>query len=208
MAATDATVSAQGLYPAEHRALRELYATTQQLASHWTRLAERLGGDAAVPLEQGAGVARSLLSELAERTAAHELHGFPAAHGVGRRLAGVRNAGLDLLFERNQALRLAVLDAEHVLLLLAYLRTLAEHRGDSGLAGFHSGWERKLQPAADGAREAAIALGRDPDDAILPTADSALGRAGRGIGNAVGTVGEAIDGSAIGRMARRGGQKP
>ena len=37
-------MSDSGLYPAEHRALRELYAMASQLASHWTRLAGRLGG--------------------------------------------------------------------------------------------------------------------------------------------------------------------
>ena len=52
--------SGQGLYPAEHRALRELYAMASQLASHWTRLAGRLGGapgDAlAAAIVAGAGV--------------------------------------------------------------------------------------------------------------------------------------------------------
>ena len=32
-----------GLYPAEHRALRELSAFSRQLVGHWERLGERLG---------------------------------------------------------------------------------------------------------------------------------------------------------------------
>ena len=40
-------MSAAGLYPAEHRALRELSAFARQLAGHWERLAGRLGGEAA-----------------------------------------------------------------------------------------------------------------------------------------------------------------
>ena len=106
-------VSEHGLFPAEHRALRELYAMASQLASHWTRLGGRLGGAPGDALADGASAARELLRELADRTAAHGLHGFPAAQGVGGRLAGARNVAGDLLLERNQALRAAVLDVAH-----------------------------------------------------------------------------------------------
>ena len=85
-----------------------------QLASHWTRLGGRLGGAPGDALAGGASAARELLRELAARTAAHGLHGFPAAQGVGGRLAGARNVAGDLLLERNQALRAAVLDVAHV----------------------------------------------------------------------------------------------
>ena len=122
--------SGDGLHPAEHRALRELYATASQLASHWTRLGGRLGGAPGDALAGGASAARELLRELTVRTAAHGLHGFPAAQGVGGRLAGARNVAGDLVLERNQALRLAVLDAEHVATLLEYLAALADKRGD------------------------------------------------------------------------------
>ena len=208
MAAASGSISEQGLFPAEHRALRELYATSRQLASHWRRLAERLGGAPAAPLLDGVEVARGLLDELAERTARHGLHGFPAAQTVGRRLAGVRNTALDLLFERNQALRLALLDAQHVLNLLAYLRALAEARGDHELAAFHERWSQRLSAVEGDARAAVLALAADPDGAIEPADRSVLGRAGRNLGNAVGTVGEAIDGSVVGRAARRRAQKP
>ena len=33
------------MFPAEHRALRELHATTRQLAGHWAKLGDRLGLD-------------------------------------------------------------------------------------------------------------------------------------------------------------------
>jgi len=208
VAAGSATVSEQGLFPAEHRALRELYATSRQLASHWRRLAERLGDPSARPLRAGAEVAGGLLFELAERTARHDLHGFPAAQTVGMRIAGVRNTALDLLFERNQALRLALLDAQHVVNLLAYLRALAEQRGDHEWAAFHQRWATRLEAAEADARAAVLALAADPDGAIEPAERSLLGRAGRGLGSAVGTVGEAIDGSSLGRVARRRAQRP
>ena len=46
------------LLPAEHRALRELHATTRQLESHWAKLARRLGDDL---LAEGAQAAHQLL---------------------------------------------------------------------------------------------------------------------------------------------------
>ena len=47
-----------------------------------------------------------------------------------------------------------------------------------------------------------LALAADPDYAIRPAA-GALGRAGHGVANALGTFGEAFDGSPVGRAARR-----
>jgi hypothetical protein len=196
-------LSEPGLYPAEHRALRELHATGRQLASHWGRLADRLGGAPAKPLRDGAVRARGLVGELAKETGKRNLHGFPAAQGVGSRLAGVRNLAGDLVLERNQALRLAVLDAEHVTTLLLYLEALAERRGDVALAAFHRRWVSEISAARDAVRDAAIALAGDPGDAVRPAEPSALGRAGHGAANAVGTVGEAIDGSPVGRAARK-----
>jgi hypothetical protein len=196
-------LSEPALYPAEHRALRELHATGQQLASHWSRLAERLGGEPAASLREGAATARGLVRELAGETGKRGLHGFPAAQGVGARLAGLRNAAGDLLLERNQALRIAVLDAEHVETLLHYLAALAERRGDAALAAFHRRWAEQIRGAHDAVRDAAIGLAADPDDAVRPAEDSVLGRAGHSAANAVGTVGEAFDGSPLGKAARR-----
>jgi hypothetical protein len=195
--------TAQGLYPAEHRALRELYATTRHLADHWERIGERLGGDAQGPLAAGAASARELLDELTERTAAHGLHGFPMAQGVGGRMAGLRNAAGDLLLERNQALRGAVLDAAHVVTLLAYLSALADRRGDAGLAAWQRRWESRLRGAQDAVEASVVALAGNPDDAIRPADESPFGRAGHTVANGMGTIGEAIDGSPLGRAARK-----
>jgi hypothetical protein len=195
--------TAQGLFPAEHRSLRELYAMTRQLASHWGRLGERLGGQPRTVLDEGAAAARELLGELADRTAPYGLHGYPAAQGSGARIAGLRNGAGDLLLERNQALRGAVLDAEHVATLLAFLSALAEQRGDSGLAAWHRRWEVRIRDLQESARAAVVALARDPDDAILPADQSKLGRVGQNVANGIGTLGEAFDASALGRLARR-----
>jgi len=191
------------MYRAEHRALRELHATGRQLSSHWWRLGDRLGQPSARALQDGAAVARAMVTELAKQTAERGLHGFPAAQTVGSRLAGLRNTAADLVLERNQALRLAVLDAEHVATLLEYLAALADKRGDEPLAAFHYHWHDEIAAARDAVRHAAVALADDPDDAIRPAESSLLGRAGHGAATALGTVGEAIDGSPVGKAARK-----
>jgi hypothetical protein len=196
-------ITGHGLYRAEHRALRELYAGARQLCSHWERLAERIGGRQATVLRHGSEACHELLDELAGRTGEHGLHGFPAAQGVGSRLAGVRNNAGDLLLERNQAMRAAVLDAQHLSTLLGYLGQLAATRGDDQLAGFHRRWEARLRELEHEARDAAIGLGCEPAAAIVPADQGALGRAGHRVASAVGTAGEAIDASPVGRAARR-----
>ena len=196
-------MTGHGLYRAEHRALRELYAVARQLSNHWERLADRIGGPPATILRHGASAARELLEELAGRTAEHGLHGFPAAQGAGGRLAGARNNAGDLLLERNQAMRVAVLDVQHLTILLGYLGRLAATRGDEQLAAFHRGWEERLRELESDAREAAIALGSDPAAAVVPAEQGPLGRAGHRVAAAVGSAGEALDGSAVGRAARR-----
>jgi hypothetical protein len=193
-------VTQQGLYPAEHRALRELHAAGANVAGHWARLARRRGGEAT--LEQGAAAAHELLAELSERTAAHGLHGFPAAQVVGGRALAARG-GSDVLLERNQAFRMAVLDLQHTTTLLAYLAELADTRGDADLAAWHRRWEARLRAIEDAARTAAAAQGSDPARAIEPADTGRLGRAGQSIAAGLGTLGEAIDGSPIGRAARR-----
>ena len=104
-----------GLYPAEHRALRELSAFARQLVGHW----ERLGGRLDAPLlGDGASTARELIGELKERCAAFGIQLYPASQGVGGTAAGARGV-TDLMLERNQALRSAVHDIQHVTMLLA-----------------------------------------------------------------------------------------
>jgi len=184
-------VSDQGLFPAEHRALRELYALTRQLGGHWAKLGDKLE-DPPPALARGVEASKGLLSELAERTAAYGLHGVPAATGVGVWGSRLRGAG-DLFFERNQALRTAVLDVQHVTTLLAYLAALADGRSDTALAGWMRGWESRLRRIEDEMREAAVAEGGHPDRAVEPYDGSPLGRAGHALAVKLGTLGEAYD---------------
>jgi hypothetical protein len=183
-----------GLHPAQNRALRELYAGTRQLADHWETLAARLGaGDGVDDLRAGAEAARELLVELADVTAGYGLYGFPAAQGVGARVAGLRNAVADRTLERNQALRMAVLDVQHVVTLCGYLAALGEARGDEPMAEFCGRWERKLKRLEGRVRRAAIACGSDPDAAIEPLDHSPVGRAGHRLAHLGGTLGEWVD---------------
>jgi hypothetical protein len=196
------SVSDQGLFPAEHRALRELYAMAGQLAAHWSSLAPRLGGEAADVLERGAAAARELLRELVEHTTAHGLHGVPAAQGLGSGGGRLKSAA-DLMLERNQALRRAVLDMQNVTTLLGYLARVADQRDGADLAAWERGWETRLRELEDLVRAAAIDEGADPDRAIVPADTGKMGRAGHAVANGLGTLGEAFDGSAMGRAARR-----
>ena len=195
-------MSSQGLFPAEHRALRELHAMARQLVGHWDRLGRRLDGDAGAVMDRGAGAARELLVELEEQCALHQLYGYPAAQGVGAGAAGTRGVS-DLLLERNQALRGAVLDIVHVTLLLEYLAELADHRDGTELAAFHRRWETRLRDVEAEARKVVAAEGRDPERAIEPAHPGSLGRAGHAVANGLGTLGEAVDASAVGRAARK-----
>jgi hypothetical protein len=194
------TVTENGLFPAEHRALRELHAFARQLAGHWSKLARRLDGPEA--LERGAAAGRELMAECSERSAAYGVQGFPLAQGVGGRAAALRGVG-DVLLERNQALRSALHDVQHLGTLLAYLAALADRRGDAELAAWHRGWEARLRELEEAARAAAVAQASDPERAIEPADPGRIGRSGHAIANGLSTLGEAVDGSAIGRAARR-----
>jgi hypothetical protein len=191
-------VTDAGLYPAEHRALRELSAFSRQLVGHWERLSARLGERL---LDDGAATVRELIGELIGRCSAHGIELYPASQGVGGSAAGVRGVS-DLMLERNQALRSAVHDIQHVTMVLGYLGELADRRGDADLAGWHRGWETRLRGIEDDARALAVAEGREPDRAIEPAGQGSLGRAGHAVANGLGTLGEAIDG-AVGRLRKR-----
>ncbi|MDQ6914383.1 MAG: hypothetical protein M3155_01065 [Actinomycetota bacterium] len=195
---------ARELHPAQNRGLRELYAAARQLTAHWETLAERLAGAPETEeLRAGVDAAQALLVELADVTPAYGLYGRPAAQSVGDRVAGLRNAVTDRTLERNQALRMAVLDLQHVTTLLGYLAEVARARGDEPLADACGRWERKLRRLESRVRKAAIASGGDPDAAVEPLDQGPLGRAGQRLAYAAGTVGEWVDR----RVAeRRGGR--
>jgi hypothetical protein len=185
------------MHTAEHRGLRELYAGAQQLRRHWRELAARLdgpGGAGAAQLRAGADGAQALLGELSAVTAARDLHGRPSAEGLGARIAATRLVLVDTTLEVNQALRLAVLDAQHVTTLLAYLARLAAHRGDAELQAFLTAWEERVRDLGDGVRATAIAAGDDPDGAVAAATPGLAGRVGHGLASVVGTAGEWIDG--------------
>jgi len=182
------------LHPAQNRALRELYAAARQLARHWSTLADRLGaGDGVAELRAGAEAAEALVSELGELTASYGVYGFPAAQGVGARVAGVRNVLADRALERNQALRMAVLDVQHVVTLCAYLAELGRVSDDETMVEFCGRWERKLKRLEGRVRKVAVAEGTDPDAAIVPLDDGPVGRAGHRVAQAAGTLGEWFD---------------
>jgi hypothetical protein len=186
--------STPALHPAQNRGLRELYAAARQLSRHWSTLADRLGaGDGVAELRAGAQAAEELVGELAELTESYGLYGFPAAEGVGARVAGVRNAVADRALERNQALRMAVLDVQHVVTLCAYLAELGRARGDEKMVEFCGRWERKLKRLESRVRKAAVAAGTDPDAAILPLDDGPISRAGHRVATVAGTLGEWFD---------------
>jgi hypothetical protein len=178
------------LLPAEHRALRELFAAARTLESHWGRLARH---DHAPPLlAEGARLGRELLEELKARSERYDLFGTPAAQGLGTSMASARGLS-DALLERNQALRGALLEVRHAEILLGYLAGLARTRGDQELVDWHEGWERRLVDLATRGRAALVELAADPEACVAPADTSWLGRAGQKVNVAIGTLGEAID---------------
>jgi hypothetical protein len=187
------------MHAAQHRALRELHAFARQLARHWRELGHRLGGEEGDVLAAGAAEAESVVGELSAATAARGVYGAPAAALAGR-MAAPRFPVPDRLLERNQALRLAVLDVQHCVTLLGYLVALARSDGDQELAALCAGWEQRLAAHERAARAAAVGLGGRPAEAIAPADPSPAGRAGQRLGAAVGAAGEWVDR----RAARRG----
>lgn len=180
------------MHPAEHRALRELYAFTRQLRGHWSSLGERLGGDEGTLLLEGATAAEELCRKLPPVTAARGVKVATAAATAGR-AARSRPAADDRLLERNQAMRFALGDVQHVVTLLGYLANLAESDADDELRRFCSSWERRLRDVERRARAAAIALGTRPDEAISPAVSGVAGTVGHRVALGVGTVGELVD---------------
>jgi hypothetical protein len=181
------------MHPAEHRALRELYAFTRQLRGHWSSLGGRLGGEEGALLLEGAAAADELCSELPAVTAARGVKIATAAATAGRLAARSRPAADDRLLERNQAMRFALGDVQHVVTLLGYLANLATSDEDDELRRFCASWERRLRDVERRARAAAIALGTRPDEAISPAVSGVAGTVGHRMALGVGTVGELVD---------------
>ena len=181
------------LHPAQNRGLRELYATARNLAGHWEALAPRFDGAAAKALAQGAGRAQALMDELPSALEPHNLYVGGAARRAGASISGLRTGIGDRFLERNQALRAAVLDAQHVVTLLGYQAELAETQGTHDIAELCHRWEHEMAATERAARRAAVRLGRDPAAALERMDDSAAGRAAHRAAYLVGAVGEWID---------------
>ncbi|MBA3422479.1 MAG: hypothetical protein H0U12_11445 [Thermoleophilaceae bacterium] len=197
------------LHPTENRGYRELYVTSRALSRHWSRLSERIDDPTAVrALEDGVAAARRLLAELAEVTPQHDLYGRPAAIGLGAGFADLQNVVTDRFFERNQALRLAVAEVQHVRTLVLYLGAVGESRGSEPRTQFCRRWEGELEPIERAARDAAVALAADPDAAVEPLDQSPVGRAAHRVAYAVGSAGEWIDERAARRREAAGEAPP
>jgi hypothetical protein len=182
------------LHPAENRGYRELYLSGRQAVKRLGRLAAAFDGSPAGELlEKAADSISRLLRELEPLTAEHDLHGGLAAQGSGANLGTVRGAVFDRFLERNQALRFAVEDVEHVTTLLGYLARVAEARGTQELRDFCGSWERRLRRQVNAVRRVAVELGDDPDSAVEPLDHSPAGRAAHRVAWTVGSVGEWTD---------------
>jgi hypothetical protein len=182
------------LHPAENRGYRELYVAGSAAAKRLGRLATALDGtEAREPVDKAAEALGKLLGELGPLTARHNLYGEVAAQGGGANLGAVRGAVFDRFLERNQALRFAVDDLEHVATLLGYLASVSEARDDATLPEFCRSWERRLRRQESAVRKAAIALGTAPDEAVQPLDPSPAGRAAHRVAWAFGSVGEWTD---------------
>jgi hypothetical protein len=180
------------MHPARHRALRELAAFARQTGDHWAALARRFDGPAGTALTQGAAAAREILSAVRPLASARDLRIGPAALGAGR-VARARPPVPDAVLERNQALRFALLDAEHLLTLIDYVGALSQADADEELVEACRAWSASLGKPARAARRAAVALGADPDAATEPLSP------GHRVNYALGWLGEAIDRRATGR---------
>jgi hypothetical protein len=178
------------LHPAQNRGFRELYAASRHLVDHYRSLAELIPEDA---LLEGAAVGRRLLDDLRAHTERYGLYGFPAAQNVGSSAARARSGVGERFLERNQALRLAVLDAQHVVTLLGYLAAASEANGNADLVDFCRRWENAMLEAEQHLRAAAVDQGERPDEAVEPLHGSHVGRAAHSVQNAFGTLGEWVD---------------
>jgi hypothetical protein len=174
------------MHAARHRALRELGAFARQMSDHWESLSGRIEGPAARALGDGAAAARGVLDEVRPLASARGLEIGPAAIGAGR-LARARPLVPDAALEVNQALRFALLDAEHLLTLVDYVGALSATEGDEELAAACASFKTTLKKPAGAARRAVVALAKDPDAAIRP-----ISRAQK-VSYAIGWLGEATD---------------
>src|SRR5215208_1939426 len=140
------------LHPTEHRGLRELFAFSRSLSTHWEQLAERLPQTRALPFREGAQAARELVAQLEVHAAAYGLHGRPSAQGLGSSIGLARAAVRNRFLEVNQAARFALSEVAYVIGLLAYLRRVAETREDARARDFCAAWLERFEEVERQAR--------------------------------------------------------
>lgn len=174
------------MHAARHRALRELGAFGRQLADHWGTLAGRFDGPAGEALRNGSAAAREIVDELKVLAGSRGLEVGTAALNAGR-VARARPPVPDRALERNQALRFALLDVQHVLTLLDYLAELALADGDGEAHAAHAAWANRLRDSERALRRQAVGIGAEPDVAIEPIS------AAQKLQYAFGWLGEASD---------------
>src|SRR4051794_29140350 len=125
------------------------------MRNHWGALSRRV--DASV-LATGMTDARRLADEVRAVAGERGLAVGPAARTAGGTLAGARTGLADRFLERNQALRLAVLDASHLVTLLDYVAAVAS---DEELSASCKRWAARFRDHERGARDAVVTLARD-----------------------------------------------
>ena len=181
------------LHPAENRGYRELMLTAEEARTRLRRIGGHLDLEQRAVADKGYEAISEMLVALKPALAEHDLHGEIAARGTGARIGTVRAEILDRFLEKNQALRFAVDDVEHVTTLLAYMAAVSTSRGQEEPARAlpHVGakapspGERPSQ-----GRGRARLESRRRDRATRPTADRQGGCTDCG---RTGTVGEAVD---------------
>jgi hypothetical protein len=174
------------MHPARHRALRELGAFGRQLSDHWGSLAGKFDGPAADALREGSQEAQSIVEELRTLARARGLEIGPAALNAGR-VARARPLAPDGALERNQALRFALLDVQHVLTLIDYLAELSLADDDAEAHAALATWAGRLRASERAVRRLAVDLGKTPDAAVEPISVA------HKLQYAVGWIGEATD---------------
>ncbi|MDQ3758901.1 MAG: hypothetical protein M3331_03015 [Actinomycetota bacterium] len=198
------------LHPAENRGYRELMLTAEEARTRLRRIAGHLHLENRAVADRGSEALGEMLDAMKPALAEHDLHGEVAARGAGARIGSVRAEILDRFLERNQALRYAIDDVEHVATLLAYMGAVSTARGKKNLPELCGIWERKLRRQVSALRKTAVELGSRPDDAIEPldptpveeaerseTEDGGPGEAVDGAAVPAGAVGEAAEGAAM-----------
>ena len=180
MGAGPLPVSDHGLFPAEHRALRELYALARQLGGHWARLEEQARRPArgARPRRRGVeGAAGGAGRAHGRLRPARRARRRPAPASGSR---GVRGAS-DLFLERNQAAarRGARRPARDHAARLSSPRWPTSAATTSRSPTWHRGWEARLLKIEADIRAAAVAEAERPRRGrSRRTTSSKLGRAG------------------------------